>query len=107
MDGTIGIPHREIAIEFMRRQETGVRSQGYAISKLRIVTVHIAHLTRQEGTAIESAIKLIHAGRILILYINGMQTGCPLTGQILHHTIKIVRLSLSGKIIDSALFRRK
>ena len=45
--------------------------------------------------------------RILILHINRMQTGYPFRRQPLHHTLKVMSLSLSRKIVHRSLFGGK
>ena len=55
--GTIDIPHGEIIIsDFLP---------------------HIAHLVRQEGTAIQSAVKLVDLCLITMFHIDGMQAVAP------------------------------
>ena len=106
MHSPIGVPHREIAV-VGSRLSCGRGLHRKTIGKLRIVTTYITHLTRQEGGAIKGAIELVDTSRILILHINRMQTGYPFRCQTLHHTLKVVSLSLSSKIVHCTLFGSK
>ena len=106
MNSTIGIPHGVIAIVSTRFYSRR-RIDGDTICKLWIGAIYIAHLTRQERGTIQGTIKLIYPRSIFILHIDGMQSGSPLRGHILHHAIKIVHLCLKGKVALCALFGSK
>ena len=106
MHSPIGVPHREIAI-VGSWFSCGRGLHRKTVGKLRIVTTYITHLTRQEGGAIKGTIELVDTSRILILHINRMQTGHPFRRQPLHHTLKVMSLSLSRKIVHRSLFGSK
>ena len=101
MNSAIGVPHGVVAIilPFSHGKLT--------IGKRRISSIHVTHLVRQEAAAIESTIELVHTSRIRILNVDGVQTIHPLLGQLLHHTVKVMPLSLKGKIVLCTSFRDK
>ena len=106
MHSPIGVPHREIAV-VGSRLNCGRGLHRKTVGKLWIVTTYITHLTRQEGGAIKGTIELVDTSRVLILHINRMQTGYPFRRQPLHHTLKVMSLRLSRKIVHRTLFGSK
>ena len=101
MNSTIGVPHGIVAIIF------SFSIGKNAVGKRRISTIHITHLTRQETAAIKGTIELIHASRIRILYIDGVQAIHPLLSQLLHHTLKVMSLCLKGNVVFCTSFSSK
>ena len=59
MQGTIGVPHGEVAIILSLTS-----FYEFAIGKLGVGAIRIAHLTRQERGPIQGAIELIHFGDV-------------------------------------------
>ena len=102
MQGTVGIPHREVAVE-----SPIATFDDFAIGEFWIGTIHITHLTGQEGAAIEGTIELIHVGLIRIFHIDGVQTVDPPLDELFRHTLEVMPFSLEGKVSFSTCPGRK
>ena len=101
MQGAIGVPHGEITI--VGTWLCGIDDR--AIGELGVAAIHIAHLTREERTAVEGAIELMDTCRICIFYIDGVQTVYPLLGGLSHQTLEGVSFCLVGEVVHNTFFR--
>ena len=101
MNGAIGVPHGIVAIIL------SFSISKHTVGKRRISSIHITHLTRQETATIKGTIELIHTSRIRILHIDGVQTIHPLLGQLFHHTLEVVSLSLESEVVLCTSFSSK
>ena len=78
MERTIGVPHGKITI-------TLTFTVCLSVGKAGIGTIHITHLTRQEGGTVKGTIELVDTGGVGILHIDGMETLSPKAHITIHH----------------------